>query len=141
MGQDHDIRKLPAHVLNILNTELFMHLTASGPADHLIVELVWKTHSRLSCRKDDLLAGLTRNVAGQIFIEIDHLNGTASLLTPAPSTARVEGDEDRLFVARFSRADAAQVRERIEREVKFDPDLWVLSLEMRGDDAGVTLVG
>ena len=42
-------------------------------------------------------------IAGQIFIEIDHLNGTVSLLTPAPSTARAEGDEDRLFVRRFGR--------------------------------------
>ena len=37
-------------------------------------------------------------IAGQIFIEIDHLNGTVSLLTPAPATARLDGDEDRLFV-------------------------------------------
>jgi hypothetical protein len=31
------------------------------------------------------------------------------------------------------------VRERIEREANFDPDLWVLALEMRGVDAGVTM--
>ncbi len=78
-------------------------------------------------------------IAGQIFIEIDHLNGTVSLLTPAPSAARAEGDEDRLFVRRFSRVGPAVVRERIEQESRFDPDLWVLSVEMRGDDAGVTL--
>ena len=79
-------------------------------------------------------------IAGQIFIEIDHLNGTVSLLTPAPSSAREEGDEDRLFVRRFERVEPAVVRERIEREAKFDPDLWVLSVEMRGDDPRVTMV-
>lgn len=79
-------------------------------------------------------------IAGQIFIEIDHLNGTVSLLTPAPATARGEGDEDRLFVRRFEHVDAAAVAARIAREAEFDPDLWVLSLEMRGDDAGVTVV-
>jgi hypothetical protein len=79
-------------------------------------------------------------IAGQIFIEIDHLNGTVSLLTPAPSAARAEGDEDRLFVKRFDRVEPAVVRDRIAREANFDPDLWVLSVEMRGDDAGVTLV-
>jgi hypothetical protein len=78
-------------------------------------------------------------IAGQIFIEIDHLNGTVSLLTPAPSVAREEGDEDRLFVKRFDRVEPAKVQERIEREAKFDPDLWVLALEMRGDDPGVTM--
>jgi hypothetical protein len=79
-------------------------------------------------------------IAGQIFIEIDHLNGTASLLTPAPSSARDEGNEDRLFVPRFERAEPEAIRDRIAREADFDPDLWVLALEMRGDDAGVTLV-
>lgn len=78
-------------------------------------------------------------IAGQIFIEIDHLNGTASLLTPAPSVSREDGDEDRLFVRRFERAEPQAIRERIAREIDFDPDLWVLALEMRGDDAGVTL--
>ncbi len=78
-------------------------------------------------------------IAGQIFIEIDHLNGTASLLTPAPSTAREDGDEDRLFVRRFDHAEPAAIAQRIAREVDFDPDLWVIALEMRGDDAGVTL--
>ena len=79
-------------------------------------------------------------IAGQIFIEIDHLDGTVSLLTPAPSAARAEGDEDRLFVRRFTRAEPGAVRDRISREAEFDPDLWVLSVEMRGDEAGVTLL-
>ncbi len=78
-------------------------------------------------------------IAGQIFIEIDHLNGTVTLLTPAPATAIVDGDEDRLFVRRFDHADPKSVADRIAREAKFDPDLWVLSLEMRGDDPGVTM--
>jgi hypothetical protein len=79
-------------------------------------------------------------IAGQIFIEIDHLNGTTSLLTPAPATARRDDDADRLFVKRFDHAEPTAIRDRIAREAEFDPDLWVLSLEMRGDDAGVTLV-
>jgi hypothetical protein len=79
-------------------------------------------------------------IAGQIFIEIDHLNGTVSLLTPEPASARRDGDEHRLFVRRFDHADPDTVRARIAREADFDPDLWVLALEMRGDDAGVTLV-
>lgn len=79
-------------------------------------------------------------IAGQIFIEIDHLNGAVSLLTPAPATARDEGDADRLFVTRFDRTDAEPVRQRIAREIDFDPDLWVVSLETRAGDVGVTLV-
>ena len=78
-------------------------------------------------------------IAGQIFIEIDHLNGRASLLTPAPATARLEGDQDRLFVRRFDQAEPAVIAKRIAREIEFDPDLWVIALEMRGDDPGITM--
>ena len=80
-------------------------------------------------------------IAGQILIEIDHLNGTVSLLTPAPSALRPEGEEDRLFSRQLVHATPDVVRARIEREAKFDPDLWVIALEIRGDDPGVTIVG
>jgi hypothetical protein len=76
-------------------------------------------------------------VAGQIFIEIDHLNGTVSLLTPAPEALR--GDSaDRLFQRRYDRVEPAKVRERIGREQDFDPDLWVIAVELRNDELGVT---
>ena len=78
-------------------------------------------------------------IAGQIFIEIDHLNGTSTLYTPAPAALR--GDSaDRLFQRRFEREDPGKIRERIAREADFDPDLWVISLETREDEPGVTLV-
>ncbi|MEO6394798.1 MAG: DUF1491 family protein [Devosia sp.] len=79
-------------------------------------------------------------IAGQIFIEIDHLNGLASLLTPAPATARADGDADRLFATRFSKVEPITVRERIAQEQRFDPDLWVIALEMRDGEPGVTMV-
>jgi hypothetical protein len=79
-------------------------------------------------------------IAGQIFIEIDHLNGTVSLLTPAPMVLRTDDGADWVFEKRIERGEPAKVAERIAREAEFDPDLWVVSLEMRGDDAGVSLV-
>jgi hypothetical protein len=77
-------------------------------------------------------------IAGQIFIEIDHLDGRASLLTPAPSTARAPGDEDRIFVRRFAQVDPSKVTARVALERGYDPDLWVISLETRSSDIGVT---
>jgi hypothetical protein len=37
------------------------------------------------------------------------------------------------------RVEPEIVRDRINLEAGFDPDLWVVSLEMRSDDAGATL--
>lgn len=79
-------------------------------------------------------------IAGQIFIELDHLNGTVTLFTPAPSAMRPEEDAGRVFQRRFDRAEAAKVSERIAREVNFDPDLWVISLEMRLGEPGIDVV-
>lgn len=78
-------------------------------------------------------------IAGQIFVEIDHLDGTASLLTPAPMASRPD-DANLVFQRRFARAEPSKVRDRIAQEVKFDPDLWVISVDMRGDDPGVDIV-
>jgi hypothetical protein len=78
-------------------------------------------------------------VAGQVFIEVDHLDGTASLFTPAPMASRRD-DASLEFQRRFSRVDPIRIRERIAQESRFDPDLWVLSLDLRGDDPGIELV-
>ena len=75
-------------------------------------------------------------IAGQIFLEIDHLNGTVSLYTPAPAALR-EDSADRLFQLRFDHVEPQKVRDRIVQEQGFDPDLWVISLEMRNGDPGI----
>lgn len=80
-------------------------------------------------------------IAGQIFIELDHLNGTSSLYVPAPSSAiEDERREERLFQLRYAAVEPDKVRDRIAREADFDPDLWVISLEMRGGDPGLDLI-
>lgn len=78
-------------------------------------------------------------VAGQIFVEVDHLNGAVSLYTPAPATSRMDETEARLFQLRFDHVEPAKVRDRIAQEQEFDPDLWVVSLEMRNGDLGLEL--
>lgn len=80
-------------------------------------------------------------VAGQVFVEVDHLNGTISLYAPAPAAALDEPSADRVFERRFDRADPAKVHDRIAREADFDPDFWVLNLEMRSGDLGLLVVG
>lgn len=78
--------------------------------------------------------------AGQIWVEVDHLDGTMSLFTPA-SAMHVGGDRDmRLFEQRYLAVQPEQVRERILREAEFDPDFWVVSLETRAKEFGLDLV-
>jgi hypothetical protein len=79
-------------------------------------------------------------IAGQIFVALDHLNGTESLYMPAAMSARGDDTESRLFSLRLDKVEPLLVRERILREQDFDPDLWVVSLEMRGGDPGLELV-
>ncbi|KKB82719.1 hypothetical protein VW29_15575 [Devosia limi DSM 17137] len=79
-------------------------------------------------------------VAGQVYVEIDHLDGTVSLFTPAPMVSRNEESANLVFQRRFSHVEPAMVRDRIVREVEFDPDLWVISLDLRGDDPGIEVV-
>lgn len=78
-------------------------------------------------------------IAGQVFIEVDHLDGTLSLFTPAPMASRKD-DANLVFQRRFSRVEPVKVRDRIAREAEFDPDLWVISLDFRGDDPGLDVV-
>src|SRR5688500_342665 len=78
-------------------------------------------------------------IAGQVFIEVDHLDGTRSLFTPAPMASRPD-DANLMFQRRFGRVEPETVRQRIEQEARFDPDLWVISLDLRGDDPGIDLV-
>jgi len=78
-------------------------------------------------------------LAGQIFVELDHLTGDCSLYTPAPAASLPVGTEQRVFQLLLDRVEPLKVRERILREEDFDPDLWVVSLEMRNGDPGLEL--
>jgi hypothetical protein len=79
-------------------------------------------------------------VAGQIFLVVDHLDGRQSLFTPAPAAARPDDSADRVFERRFDHVEPAKVGERVAREANFDPDLWVIDLELRSGDFGILTV-
>jgi hypothetical protein len=70
--------------------------------------------------------------AGAIFIIIDRLDGVADLYGPAPqSTFDDEKPADRLFQNLTAGANSAAVTERLDREKRFDPDLWIVAVEDR----------
>jgi hypothetical protein len=72
--------------------------------------------------------------AGAIFIKINRLDGSAELFCPAPQTVFDEArPTERMFTAGLKAQPApdAEVEARIARELKFDPDVWVVEVEDR----------
>lgn len=76
--------------------------------------------------------------AGAIYIRINRLDGTSLLYGPAP--ASLSGLEtDRRWVAYFKGAPRpdAEVEGMLEREVRTDPDLWIVEIESRDGAHGL----
>jgi hypothetical protein len=84
--------------------------------------------------------------AGVIYIKISRLDGTSKLYGPAPQAAFDDANPaGRLFSVILGR-DAAvaepDVEARLAREIKYDPDIWIIEVEDRAgrdflDDAVV----
>jgi hypothetical protein len=72
--------------------------------------------------------------AGAVFIRIDRLDGTSDLFGPAPqSEFDAAGDTDRAFASCLKERPApdAAVEAYLAREIKFDPDVWIVEVEGR----------
>ena len=69
--------------------------------------------------------------AGAVFVKVDRLDGRASLYGPAPQALVEEGRGERLFAAIVTDVPAADVEERMRRELRFDSDLWLVEIEDR----------
>lgn len=77
--------------------------------------------------------------AGAIFIRIDMLNGEGRLLGPAPQTM-ADDDGARRFIELAAVSPDPEISAALEKQIRFDPDLWVVAVEDRtgshhlGDD-------
>jgi hypothetical protein len=73
--------------------------------------------------------------AGAIFVKISRLDGTGALYGPAPqSMIDDEQSAERLFIALAGAkepASDADIEARLARELKFDPDVWIVEVEDR----------
>ena len=76
--------------------------------------------------------------AGAVFVRQMFRDGRESLYAPAPQSLFDAHDSGlRLFETRLQREEAATVAAAIERERRFDSDLWVVAIET--DDLGVLI--
>jgi hypothetical protein len=71
--------------------------------------------------------------AGAILVKVDRLDGSAALYGVAPSAALLPPGVDRLF-ARLHADESLptpDVETRLKRQLRFDPDIWIVEVEDR----------
>ena len=87
------------------------------------------------CFIEGAFAAVTRRgaeEAGAIFVMVDRLNATADLYAPAPQASFTESrPSERKFQLVAEGESLAEISARVEREARFDPDLWVVAVEDR----------
>lgn len=89
---------------------------------------------------DGLVAVLRRRgaaEAGAIFVKLDRLDRTAALYGPAPQTLAADDGLRRFQMLLDS--DPLEVEDRVERELRFDSDLWLVEIENRAGDPRLDL--
>jgi hypothetical protein len=101
---------------------------------------IWVSAYLRRCQSEGAFAAVRRRgaeEAGAVFIKIARLDGTATLFSPAPqSTFDDTRPVDRVFVATLGKDQPvreADVEAALAREIKFDPDVWIVEVE---DKAG-----
>ncbi len=97
---------------------------------------IWVAAYRRRCEIAGAFAVMRRRgaaEAGAILIKIDRLDGNVALYGPAPQSFFGEGETERRFVRMHPQEaiENAAAEARIEKELRFDPDLWIVEVEDR----------
>ena len=69
--------------------------------------------------------------AGAVFVSVDRLDGTVDLYGPAPQSLLSGEEGGRVFSPILEAVPSLDVEERMRRELRFDPDLWWLTIDDR----------
>jgi hypothetical protein len=98
---------------------------------------LWVAAYLRRCHVEGIFAVVRRRgaeEAGAIFVRVSRLDGTSDLFGPAPqSTFTAEQNAARVFTPSLATQSApdADVDAYLARQVKFDPDLWIVETEDR----------
>ena len=70
--------------------------------------------------------------AGAIFIQVNRLDGTCYVLSPAQRSMLGGDDGGRAWTRPLGEStDALKASEYLSRQTKFDPDIWIVEIEDR----------
>lgn len=99
---------------------------------------IWVAAYLRRCQIEGAFAAVRRRgaeEAGAVFIIVNRLDGSAALYGPAPQSAFDDAQPaDRMFTAILGSATPvpeAEVEARLAREMRFDPDIWIVEIEDR----------
>jgi hypothetical protein len=98
---------------------------------------IWVSAYLRRCGVEGAFAAVRRRgaeEAGAVFIKVNRLDGTAELYGPAPQSTFDEAHPtDRAFSVCLKAQPAAEadVEAFLAREIRFDPDVWIVEVEDR----------
>ena len=97
---------------------------------------IWVAAYLRRCQTEGIFGAVRRRgaeEAGAVFVKIALLDGNAMLYVPAPQTVYDDSRPvERIFMP-TSKAPVpeASVEERLVKEIRFDPDAWIVETEDR----------
>jgi hypothetical protein len=95
---------------------------------------IWVKAYLRRCQREGAVGVLVRRGDGErgaIYIKVSRLDGTATLYGPAPAGHTRAADEHCWQARDGGVRPEADVDALLEREIGFDPDLWVVCVEDR----------
>jgi hypothetical protein len=98
---------------------------------------LWVAAYLRRCQVEGVFAVVRRRgaeEAGAVFVRVCRLDGTSDLFGPAPQSAfDAAPATERAFTASLAQQPApdAAVEAYLAREIKFDPDVWIVEVEDR----------
>jgi hypothetical protein len=97
---------------------------------------IWVAAYLRRCQTEGIFGAVRKRgaeEAGAVFVKVATLDGNAMLYGPAPQTVYDESRPvERIFVPASSQPQPeASVEERLVKELRFDPDAWIVETEDR----------
>lgn len=97
---------------------------------------IWVAAYLRRCQTEGIFGAVRKRgaeEAGAVFVKVALMDGNAMLYAPAPQTAYDDSrPSERVFVPMSPEPVAEQkVDERLAKELRFDPDAWIVETEDR----------